>query len=151
MNINELYKSISELNREIKYLVGKTQIDTYEDMSEIESDSSNPDDNQLMHELRDVMLHLSEISDTITFLKKSVKGEYVLYKNSKGRYECSEHEFTSGNVIEYLAYDEYSGHYRWVISRVEHNGSDYYIVGSQSLTYERRLIPMEGLHIRIRY
>lgn len=150
MNINELMKSLADLNKDMKYLVEKTKFDCYDDLSEMNSDRNNPDDNQLMSELRVVMLHISDASKKINYLQSPIKGEYVLSKNRNGRYECSIHEFTSGNLIEYYAYDEYDECYRWVISRVEHNGNDYYIVGSQTLTSDRSSISLEGLRVRIR-
>ncbi len=150
MNINELMKSLSVLNSEFARLIKKTRIDKYDDLSEIEADNNNPEQLLLIVELRNVMLNISNASYTISYLKKPIKGEYVLHKNSDGRYECNAHEYTCGNCIEYYAYDNWEGHYRWVISSVEHDGDDYYIVGSKSLSSDGNAIPLEGLRVRIR-
>ena len=150
MNINELMKSLSELNSELKYLVRKTKIDRYDDLSGVEADWNNPEQLLLVEKLCSAMQKISEASDTISYLEKPIKGEYVLHKNSNGRYECSAHEYTCGNCIEYYAFDELDEHYRWIVSSVEHNGDDYYIVGSKSLSCDGNAVPLEGLRVRIR-
>lgn len=150
MNINELLKSLSKLNFELKYLISKTKIDRYDDLSEVEADLNNPEQLLLVDELCSAMQKISEASDTISYLEKPIKGEYILHKNSNGRYECSAHEYTCGNGIEYYAYDETEERYRWVISRVEHDGDDYYIVGSKWLRFDRNAVPLEGLRVRRR-
>lgn len=150
MNINELMKSLSELNSEFTRLIKKTGIEKYEDLSGIEADSNSPEQFLLVEELRKVMLNISKASDTISYLQKPIKGEYVLHKNRRERYECTAHEYTCGNCIEYYAYDDWNGYYRWVISSVEHDGNDYYIVGSKAISSDGNGIPLEGLRVRIR-
>lgn len=150
MNINELMKSLSALNSEFKSLISKTKIDRYDNLSEVEADWNNPEQLLLVEELGSAMQKISEASEIISYLKKPVKGEYVLHKNCNGRYECSAHEYTCGNGIEYYAYDETEERYRWVISRVEHDGDDYYIVNSKWLRFDRNAVPLEGLRVRIR-
>lgn len=150
MNINELMKSLSKLNPEFKYLISKTGIDKYDDLSGVEADWNNPEQLFMVEELRSAMQKISEASEIISYLEKPIKGEYILHKNSNGRYECSAHEYTCGNGIEYYAYDNWNGHYRWILSSVEHDGIDYYIVGSKSLSSDGNVIPLEGLRIRIR-
>ncbi len=150
MNINELMKSLSELNYELKSLIRKTKIDRSDDLSGVEADWNNPEQLLLVEELRSAMLKISEVSETISYLEKPIKGEYILHQNSNGRYECSAHEYTCGNCIEYYAYDETEDRYRWGISRVEHNGDDYYIVNSKWLRRDRNNIPLEGLRVRRR-
>lgn len=150
MNINELMKSLSKLNPELKRLINKTGIDKYDDLSEVEADFNNPEQLFLVEELCSAMQKIDEVSYTISYLEKPIKGEYVLHKNSNGRYECSAHEYTCGNCIEYYAYDNWNEHYRWIVSRVEHDGDDYYIVGSKSLSSDGNAVPLEGLRVRIR-
>lgn len=150
MNINDLMKYLSVLNSEFTLLIKETGIETNGDLSGIEADSGSPEQLLLVEELRKVMLNISEASDTISYLRKPIRGEYVLHKNSGGRYECEAHEYTGGNSIEYYAYDDWNGYYRWVIGSVEHNGDDYYIVGSKSLSSDGNNIPLEGLRVRIR-
>lgn len=51
-------------------------------------------------------------------------------------------EFTSGDGIEVLIYDDFYDKKCWKKTRVEHDG-DYYLVGYSN-------IPMQGLKARIR-
>ena len=150
MNINELFKSLSELNYELKCLINKTEIDMYDDLSGVEADWDNPEQLLLVEKLGSAMQKISEASYTISYLEKPIKGEYILHKNSNGRYECSAHEYTCGNCIEYYTYDETEERYRWIISSVEHDGDDYYIVNSKRLRFDRNAVPLEGLRVRIR-
>ncbi len=150
MNINELMKSLSKLNPEFKHLINKTGIDKYDDLSEVEADLNNPEQLFLVEELCSAMKKICEASYTVSYLEKPIKGEYVLHKNSNGRYECSAHEYTCGNCIEYYAYDSWNEHYRWIVSSIEHDGDDYYIVGSKSLSSDGNAVPLEGLRVRIR-
>lgn len=66
MNINELLKSLSELNSEFKRLINKTGIDKYDDLLGVEADWDNPEQLLLVEELRSAMLKISEVSDTIS-------------------------------------------------------------------------------------
>jgi hypothetical protein len=52
-----------------------------------------------------------------------------LEKLADGRYICDGYELTSGYRLEVLIYDENEECYRWVATRIEHNGEDYYLVG----------------------
>ena len=61
----------------------------------------------------------------------------VLYKNSDGRYAISENIwFTSGDSIEIY----FGG--SWLLTRIEHNGRNYYAVDLQG-------IKLEGLQARM--
>lgn len=48
-------------------------------------------------------------------------------KNAIGRIECNGIEFTSGNVVEVLI----DG--KWLETRIEHNGRDYYSIDNYQL------------------
>lgn len=47
--------------------------------------------------------------------------------NTNGRIECDGIEFTSGNVVEVLI----DG--KWLETRIEHNGRDYYSIDNYQL------------------
>ncbi|EOZ8645551.1 DUF5348 domain-containing protein [Acinetobacter baumannii] len=48
-------------------------------------------------------------------------------KNAYGRIECNGTEFTSGDVVEVLIDD------KWMETRIEHNGRDYYSIHNYQL------------------
>lgn len=151
MNIKELQQLLEQLNSDLKYLISATKADSFDDLSGVDFDSSDPNEVLAVMEYTKVMNHLVEACNTISYLQRPIKGEYVLHRNSSDRFECEAHEYTSGDIIEYLGYDRYRERACWVVSSVEHNSMDYYIVGSKSYNIEMDLdIPMGGLRVRIR-
>lgn len=152
-NIRDIFNEIEELNLKIKQILYHSEFDNYDDLSALNYNNSNPDDLLLLDELRSMLTKLEEISHTINYLSRPVKKEGFLHKNRNGRYEMNGHEFSSGCGIEYLATDDWhcrydeNGNYvqtpYWCASRVEHNGEDYYIVGTKNIDLER-------LRVRIR-
>lgn len=147
MTISELKLELDKLNQSIKVLTKNPDIwDLGEFSSEIRQSAKSADDCFLADELCGIMYRLENTSSMLDYLSRPIVGEYILSKNSRGRYECSQHEYTSGDRIEYYSYDEYDEKYKWVRSRVEYNSDigDYYIVGAPNL------ISLEGLKVRIR-
>ncbi|MEE4566296.1 DUF5348 domain-containing protein [Paenibacillus polymyxa] len=71
-----------------------------------------------------------------------VVDEGVLTKNMGGRYALHGREFTSGQTLEYLHQNDDG--VRWELSRIEHNGHDYYLVDDRS-------IQLEGLRVRYKH
>jgi hypothetical protein len=150
MNVNELMNELLQLNKAIGKLVEKTEIDTVCDMSAVDRNYDNPEELLLADELCQVMLDLESAARVISYLSKPIKATGILHKNRNGRYECDYHEFTCGNSIEYYTYDYDTETYKWIISRVEHDGNDYYIVGSRRISKDSNPIPMNGLKVRFR-
>lgn len=142
MTIQDLHDQLSELNKTIGQIITRSGFDIHNDLYDLEG-SSDPDSLMLREELTDVLDHLDSASSILTYLNKEVIGEYTLHKNDNGRYSCEIREYTCGNRIEFYGYDDDIEKYRWRISRIEHDGSDYYIVGFRDL-------PLDGLRIRIR-
>lgn len=87
-----------------------------------------------------------KLDDAVRILKRAFAEALevgVLQKQSNGRYALGNREFTSGESIEYLAQGMDDDTDRWVATRIEHNGVDYYIVDDGS-------IPLQGLIARIK-
>ncbi|RTE05511.1 DUF5348 domain-containing protein [Paenibacillus whitsoniae] len=94
---------------------------------------NDPDDmylRSMYYRIQEKLDDARRIAQHVT-AEESAKGK--LRKNSAGRYEItgSGVYFTSGSSIEFLLEDD--GRIRWVNSRVEHNGKDYYIVAAPDL------------------
>lgn len=147
MTINELKTELDKLNRNFKVLIKNPAIwDFGEFSTEIRKSLKSANDCFLADELNGVMNKLEETSNMLDYLSRCIIGEYILNKNSFGRYECSQHEFTCGDRIEYYCYDEYDEKYKWVRSRVEYDNEieDYYIIGTP------KSFSLNGLKVRIR-
>ena len=142
MNIQQLYNNLSDLNKEISTILKQSGFDTHNDLYDLDC-GSDPDSLMLREELTDVLDHLDVVNSILNYLGKKIAGEYTLHKNKNDRYSCDLHEYTCGNRIEFYYYDDDIEKYRWNISTVEHNGSDYYIVGYRDIS-------LNGLKVRIR-
>lgn len=142
MNIQQLHNELSELNINIERILTQSGFDIHNDLYDMEC-GSDPDSLMLREELTDVLDHLDIASSILIYLNKRVAGEYTLHKKSNGRYGCEICEYSCGNRIEFYGYDGDLEKYRWYISRIEHDGNDYYIVGF-------RKVRLDGLKIRIR-
>lgn len=141
--LKDLESKLYNVNREIQEILRACKYEDYDDLSGLKINYDDPNERFLWNELRGVVQHLDEVSRDMSYLARPITGEYTLHKNNRGRYECSAHEYTSGNGIEFFYYDEYDERYTWLASRVEHDGNDYYIVGCKGLS-------LEGLKVRRR-
>lgn len=152
--ITEIFEEMKKIDGNIKQILKHSEYEYADDLSSVIFDYKDAEHLFLVDEMRSILQKLCGISHTMNYLDRPIIAEGILHKNSYGRYEIPEHEFTSGNGIEYLAtddlhcrYDEETGEYinvpYWCASRVEHNQTDYYIVGAED-------IELEGLRVRIR-
>lgn len=143
MKVKECFNRFKAIDKDLKELIEVSDFDNYEDLSGLEIDFSDPDDLLIWHKLESIIWKIDDIHREIEYLSRPIKGEYTLEMNDRGRYECEIKEFSSGNTIEYLFYDEEHDRYEWKISRVEYSGYEYYIVGDGDTK-------LDGLKIRIR-
>lgn len=151
--LNEILPEVEKLRKDIIGLLVKADYMSYDDLSGIEYDKTDPEQLFLIDKLCQVFYDLDNACSTLNHLSRTIKTEGILRKKSNGRYELNGSELTSGNGIEYLATDDRhhvydnSGSYQqvayWRSSRIEHNGADYYIVGDSD-------IKLDGLRARIR-
>ncbi len=145
--MNDLEKVLScakNLSKEIGELFKKSTYEDYDDLSGLEINYDDEEQLLLLDEFRSILDKLATAKRDIDYLNTTVKYIGFLQKNSNGRYEAGNKEFTSGNGIEVLIHDDFYDKERWTKTRVEHDGKDYYLVGYSD-------IPMQGLKVRIRY
>lgn len=135
MKITELKKDLDRLHSDIKRILKSSGYADYAEL-EVDYDRSNPDDVMLRRELSNCLDNLDEVSSTLEYLNRPVKVDGILRKNSNGRYEIGDRELSSGSPVEVLIYDRYDERWEWVSSRLEHNGRDYYLVGSRDMDLE---------------
>lgn len=140
MKLEDLTAKLITLDNDIKYLISASRFDRYDDLSGIEdweAVTEDPNKLQFMKEFIGVMQKLQDVSWTMDYLTKPVEATGRLTRKINGRYALNGHEFTSGCSIEYYCTDD-EQYYDfdddrckpyWAASRVEHNGSNYYIVG----------------------
>ena len=141
--LEELNHELNKLNRQLTDVLSASKYDEYGDLCALEINRQDPEQLFLLNELGAVLEHLEAAKRKIKYLEQPVTNSEILHKNTRKRYSCKWHEFSSGDGIECLVHDSYAGCLVWVHTRVEHNGSDYYLVG-----YEKT--PMENLIFRFR-
>ena len=153
-NIKDIMNEVSELNLKIKQILHHSDFENYDDLSGLDIDRTNAEELFLTDELYGILDRLSDISHTLNYLEKPIKAEGALHKNANGRYEVQGIELSSGCGLEYLATDDRHCRYNdnddyvitpyWCSSRIEHDGTDYYIVGANDLD------TLENIRVRIR-
>lgn len=143
-NINEVMKKSIEMNSQISSLLKFSTFEEYGDLSDLHYDRADSEQIFIAEELRLVMEKLMEVHDRISNLSLPIKEVSELHKNSAGRYETEKgHCYTSGCQIEALINDDRHEFPYWIRTRVEHDGTDYYLVA-------RRNIKLNGLKVRVR-
>ena len=138
--MNELEKVLERLKKvssEINSSIKLAQYDKYDDLSGLDINYDDAEQEFLREELQSIFSRLEVISQDIEYLAKPIRYEGNLYKNSIGKYELNkDFQFSCGSSIEAYIYDEYDEKYKWVASRIEHNGKDYYLYGAKNISLD---------------
>ena len=150
--LKELQEEMSKLQKQIATVLNISKYREYDDLSGVNYSVRNPDDLLLIDEYKNMLYKLSDVQYDLEYLSKSILFEDTLVLRPDGRYGTNNGKtyYTSGSGIEFLCTDEClneEGHFEdmqaWRTSTVEHNGTDYYIVGYKDLD-------MNGLKVRVR-
>ena len=153
-DLKALSDEMAKLKRQIEtvlYISGSQENSDLSGLSDYRQIKS-ADDWQKVEEYEGILYKLDEMQSRMEYHTKSVKEVSRLHMNSQGRYETDgAHYYTSGSSIEFLKVEEIynsdTGQYEdtpvWTVSRVEHDGTDYYIV-----TYGN--VELSGLKVRVR-
>lgn len=142
-NLEKLLSTASNLSIKIGEILKQSEYEEYDDLSGLQIDYDDEEQLLLLDEFKNILDKLQKAKSDIDYLNRPVVHTGYLHKNSGGRYETRDREFTCGNGIEALVYDDFYDKQHWAKTRVEHNGKDYYLVGYSN-------IPMEGLKVRFR-
>lgn len=107
----------------------------------------DPDARFLKESIELLLDPLEEMHGLLSYLEIPPSPEHILEKFPNGRYgyrdgKGSHREFTCGQSLEARVKDG-SGRQRWVRTRVEHNGFDYFLAGYNA-------VPLDGLTVRER-
>lgn len=123
------------------------QASTYDEHADLRGLHVNREDSDqlfMANELRAILRKLADAGSSIEYLFRPVKEVSFLHRNENGEYMTGQgYVYRSGSLIEALLQDESHESPRWVQTKVEHDGEDYYLMGYED-------IPMEGLNVRVR-
>ena len=149
MTLETIFERLTDLDYQAQSLfrdIGLTDDCEFRDV--ITPNRADPDERFLCGELCDLMILFRRLHQELTYLRLPCSDEHVLRLFSNGRYgyviqpSSEMRTFSCGSPVEALIYDE-EGSPRWVCTRIEHNGEDYYLYGYRSIS-------LNGLIIRER-
>ncbi len=144
MEINTVLEEIAELKIQIDDILRSSTYDEHADLRGLHVDRKDSDQLFLLKELRSIMRKLADTGCSIEYIFRPVREVGSLHQNEGGEYVTGQgYPYRSGSLIEVLLQDDSHEVPCWTLTKVEHDGEDYYLVG-----YEE--IPMEGLNVRVR-
>lgn len=144
MEINTVLEKMVELKIQIDDILRSSTYDEHADLSGLHVDRKDSDQLFLLKELRSIMRKLADTGCSIEYIFRPVREVGSLHQNEGGEYVAGQgYPYRSGSLIEVLLQDDSHEVPCWTLTKVEHDGEDYYLVG-----YEE--IPMEGLNVRVR-
>lgn len=142
MELNESYEILKKIYNQVDNLRDSSRISNVL-LDDFDFDEDNKDELLRYDEIMKMLESLDDFRSRYTYILKKVKYEGHLVKNESGRYcldNCHEIYFVSGQRIEFFDKEDE----KWVISRVEHNDDDYYIVSNG------RNVNIDGIQVRVR-
>lgn len=144
MDINTVLEQMAELKIKIDDILKASTYDEHADLRGLRVDYKDCDQLFLLKELRSIMGKLVDAGSSIEYLFRPVKETGSLHRDADGKYETGQgYPYRCGSLIEALLQEDLQEVPCWILTKVEHDGEDYYLVGYED-------IPMDGLRVRVR-
>lgn len=144
MEISTALAQVAGLKTCIDDILKASTYDEHADLRGLHVDRKDSDQLFIVNELRAVLRKLADVGSSIEYLLRPVREVGSLHRDENGEYRTGQgYVYRSGSLIEALLQDESHESPRWVQTKVEHDGEDYYLMGYED-------IPMEGLNVRVR-
>jgi|GEM_PF-998152 len=129
---------------EISRLLRESTYNEYDDLSGLNINYEDAEQLFILDELRAIIDKLADAEDRMSYLSRPIAETSRLHKNEVGKFETRHgHYYCCGSRIEALVADDYHESPYWTRTSVEHDGTDYYLVG-------HRDISLNGLTVRVR-
>lgn len=148
MTFHDVFEKLAVIDQAAVSLLKETSFHSREGLGGSVRPLQEPAEDIFLRDLTENMLESLELlHEEFNYIKSPVCGEYQLELFPNGRYGFFDkngkiHVLSCGKTIEVKIMDRY-GRLRWARSRIEHDGSDYYLWGHLS-------IPLTGLTVRER-
>ena len=148
MTLNDIFLRLRSIDCKAQSLISETGFDPSGTLgSQVRLEPGDPDDLFLRNAACHLLLPFEDLHARLNYLSKPAHGEYRIQKFPDGRYGYIDSQglariFTCGSTFEVLIPDD-SGHLFWAQSRIEHDGSDYYL-------WRHSSVPLSGLTVRER-
>ena len=149
MTINHIFERLCSIDRDAQALLDQTGFTSDNGLGpQVRQNPDDPDERFLRDNAASLLSTFVELHEELRYLRTPTHGEYTLQLFPNGRYgyyseDGRKHIFTCGKTLEAKIHDNY-GRQQWVRSRIEHDGSDYFL-------WEHGLVPLSGLTIRERW
>jgi len=144
MEINTVLEQMAELKIQIDDILRSSTYDEHADLRGLHVDRKDSDQLFLLKELRTIMRKLADVGCSIEYLSRPVKEVGFLHMDDDGEYKTGQgYLYRSGSLIEVLIQKGSGEVPCWVLTKVEHDGENYYLIGYED-------IPMEGLNVRVK-
>lgn len=148
MTFDDLLKQLTAIDKEAVSILKATGFHSVEGLGSAVQPLRDPAEDIFLREQTENLLEsLALLHQELCYLKSPVCEEFRVEPFPDGRYgfwskDGRKHILSCGSSIEAKIQDRY-GRLRWVRSRIEHDGSDYFLWGHMEL-------PLSGLTVRER-
>lgn len=149
MTLNHIFECLCGIDRDAQALLIQAGFNSGDGSGlQVRPVPDGPDERFLLDQAESLLQLFADLHGEIQYLKLPAHGEYTLQLFPNGRYgyydkNGREHTLTCGRTLEAKIPDD-DGRQHWVSTRIEHNGSDYFL-------WEHSMIPLSGLTIRERW
>lgn len=148
MTLNDVFQRLSSIDKQAASLLHDTGFFSGDGLdTSVPPLTDGAEDAFLRNIAEGLMDALLGLHETLGYLKKPFRGEYILGAFPNDRYgywdeDGQPHVFSCGMALEAKICDCF-GQQRWVRTRIEHNGCGYFLWGFD-------YVPLDGLLIRVR-
>lgn len=147
MTTNDISNRLSHIDRDIRMLLSDTGYCDYEGFRFVACPPADYEGRFRLETMEKASRSLLSFHELFGYLSLPAGESHVLHTTRNGRYgyqdkDGSLFEFHCGQDLEAFIQDD-DGSHRWVKTRIEHDGSRFYLVGFKS-------IPLDGLTVRRR-
>lgn len=149
MTLNDIFFRLCDIDRKAQALIADAGFDSEDGLGcKVCPHPADPEQRFLKETLENLLLPFEDLHEGLNYLRTPTHGEYRLERLPNGRYGYSDghgirHMFPCGSPIEAKIADAH-GQPRWIRSRIEHDGEDYFLWLHGSL-------PLAGLTVRERW
>ena len=148
MTLKDVFSRLHEIDQAAQALIREAGFSFDTGLAQNVPFAPEGPDTRFLKESVELLLDpLSEMHSLLSYLETPASPEHILDRFKNGRYgyrdiNGSRREFSCGQTLEARITDSF-GCLRWVKTRMEHDGGDYFLMGNRS-------VPLTGLTVRER-
>lgn len=139
MTLKSFFNRLSSIDREAQVLIRDTGFTSLGGLvGQVRIQPGNQEDSYLYDKIELLLQPLEELHTELRHIRRGTYREYTLSRFPNGRYGYIDekgdiHTFSRGDPVD-ARIPSAEGHDKWVSTSMEHNGSDYYLLGYRHLS-----------------